>query len=368
MHLATSLPSFRALVAAGESLRRDSSTGNRQVAAVRNLSKASQLVDQPPSPLTPKIPVATIFHEPWWLSAASDGAYEEAVVTSDNKIVGRLPYLRLRKFGWQTALVMPAMTHVLGPSLSLDIPGSKHSRSLRRFTFCRELIAQLPTAAHVWFALHRRETEMLAFNAAGFATTARFTVEIAPNPSDIMWRDMRDKTRNVIRRAQESLTVQTIGDPAIFLEFYEENLRKRGQQNNYDVRIYRNVMAACLERSRGRILFAVDAAGLPQAAIFTAWDEEAEYYLMSTRRPESSNGATSLLIWTALQVAASSGRTFDLDGIDTRKNHTFVTGFGGTIRPRYVVSRTSTSFQVAQSLKTRLAVTPKISWAPTSRG
>jgi hypothetical protein len=367
MQLAASLPLFKALVPAGALLRRGSSTGSRQVAAVPNLSKASHVVDQPSPAPSPKFPVATIFHEPWWLSAASDGAYEEAIVSSDNKIVGRLPYLRLRKFGWQTALVMPAMTHVLGPSLSVDIPGSERSRSLRRFTFCRELIAQLPAAAHVWFALHRQETEILAFKAAGFATTANFTVEIAPNPSPILWREMRDKTRNVIRRAQESLTVQVISDPSIFLGFYEENLRKRGQRNNYDVRVYRNVIAACLDRGRGRILFAVDAAGAPQAAIFTAWDEEAEYYLMSTRRPESGNGATSLLIWTALQVAASSGRTFDLDGIDSRKNHTFVTGFGGTIRPRYIVSRTSTSFQVAQSLKTRLAISPaRFSW-PTNR-
>src|ERR1700744_4662080 len=123
MHLATPLPFLAGLIPAGKFLRRDSSTGSRQAAAVLNLSKASHVVDQPSSAPSPKFPVATIFHEPWWLSAASDGAYEEVVVSSDNKIVGRLPYLRLRKFGWQTALVMPAMTHVLGPSLSLDIPG-----------------------------------------------------------------------------------------------------------------------------------------------------------------------------------------------------------------------------------------------------
>jgi hypothetical protein len=32
-----------------------------------------------------------------------------------------------------------------------------------------------------------------------------------------------------------------------------------------------------------------------------------------------------------------------------------LTGFGGTLRPRFLVSRTSTSFQVAQFLKTKLA-------------
>jgi hypothetical protein len=318
------------------------------IATVHVWPKAAQ-----PRPAT--LPVATIFHEPWWLSAASDGAYEEAVFTADNRIIGRLPYLRQRKIGWQTALVMPTMTHSLGPSLPLDLPGGERSRSLRRFTICSALIAQLPQAGHIWFALHRRETETLAFEAAGFSTGVRFTMEIPPDTPDNLWRAMRDKTRNVIRRSQESLTTQTINDPSLFFDFYEENLRKRGRRNHYDRRMRTNVMAACLEHGRGRIRFAVDATGAPQSAIFTAWDDEAEYYLMSTRAPDSGNGATSLLIWAALQEAASRGRIFDLDGIDSQTNHLLLTGFGGALRPRYLVSRTSTSFQVAQFLKTRAA-------------
>jgi hypothetical protein len=316
---------------------------------------AADIVTRPAKAPPAKLPAATIFHEPWWLAAASDGAYEETIYTAGNKVIGRLPYLRQRKIGWQTALVMPAMTHVLGPSLSLDVNASDQSRSLRRFTICAALIEQLPPAGHIWFALNRHETDSLAFEAAGFSTAVDFTLDIAPNTPEALWRGMRDKTRNVIRRAQERLAVQPIDSPALFLDFYEENLRKRALRNRFDRRIRGNLMAECLERGRGRILFALDAKGDPQAAIFTAWDHEAEYYLMSTRAPESGNGAISLLIWTALQKAAACGRIFDLDGIDSRTNHMLLTGFGGTVRPRYLVSRTSTTFQVAQSVKSRIA-------------
>lgn len=329
-------------------------TTNRKRAGARPQSARSDAPAKPARAPAPKFPVATIFHEPWWLSAASDGAYEEAVHAVDNVVIGRLPYLRQRKIGWQTALVMPTMTHVLGPSLAADVPPGERGRSLRRFTISSALIAQLPRAGHIWFALHRRETETLAFEAAGFSTSVRFTVEIQPDAPDRLWREMRDKTRNVIRRAQESLIPRAIDDPAFFFEFYQENLRQRGIRNHYDLRIRENMVAACLEHGRGRILVASDAAGRPQAAIFTAWDDEAEYYLMSTRAPESGNGAISLLIWTAIQDAAAAGRIFDLDGVDSRTNHMLLTGFGGSLRPRYLVSRTSASFQVAQSLKTRL--------------
>ena len=309
-------------------------------------------------PLPPKAPAATIFHEPWWLSAATDGAYEEAVVTSDAKVVGRLPYLRLRKIGWQTALVMPTLTHVLGPSISANPPGSESSRSLRRFKITRDLIAQLPEAGHIWFALHRGETDTLAFEAAGFSTAVDFTVDIPPDAPDVLWRGMRDKTRNVIRRAQEVLTVRTIAEPGPFLDFYAENLRNRSRQNTLDRRISGNVLAACLEHGRGRIRAALNAAGELQAAIFTVWDDEAEYYLMSTRKAESANGAISLLIWAALQEAASCGRIFDLDGIDAGTNHLLLTGFGGKTRARFLVSRTSTSFQIARTLKSTFARLP----------
>jgi Acetyltransferase (GNAT) domain len=328
-------------------------TLRRSMAAAAIATQAC-ITRDPTEPKETKLPAATIFHEPWWLRAASNDGYEEALFTADGRVVGRLPYLRLRKIGWQTALVMPTMTHVLGPSFAADLPAGERGRSLRRFTVCSALISQLPAAGHIWFTLHRQETETLAFEAAGFSTGVRFTVEIAPSDPAILWRDMRDKTRNVIRRAQESLTVQAIDDPELFLEFYEENLRRRGRRNHYDLQASAQLMTACLQRGRGRLLFAADPAGGLQAAIFTAWDKDAEYYLMSTRTPDSGNGAISLLIWTALQEAASEGRIFDMDGIDSRTNHLLLTGFGGTLRPRYVVSRTSATFRIAQSVKSRL--------------
>ncbi len=344
MSIMTRLPAIRAQHPDQEPPERASATKGRK-------AEATHVAGRPAPVPSRKLPVATIFHEPWWLAAARDGTCEEAVVTADNTVIGRLPYLRQRKIGWQTVVVMPTMTHVLGPSMSPDLPSGTQGRSLRRFKVCSALIAQLPRAGHTWFALHRGETETLAFEAAGFTIGVRFTVEVPPNTPDALWRGMRDKTRNVIRRAQESLTAQAIDDPALFLDFYEENLRRRQRRNKYDRRSCAKVMAACLERGRGRILFAIDAAGNLQSAIFTAWDNEVEYYLMSTRAPDSGNGATSLLIWTALQEAASYGRIFDMDGIDSRTNHMLLTGFGGTLLPRYLVSQSSTGFQIAKSVK-----------------
>jgi hypothetical protein len=303
--------------------------------------------------------VPTVFHEPWWLEIASGGAYREVTVSSNGVIIGRLPYLLSRKISGQTALMMPEMTRVLGPALAPEIVGSDSIRSLRQFTVTRDLIAQLPKASDIWFRLHHGITNTLAFEAAGFSTGVDFTTEIAPDSRETLWRRMRDKTRNVIRRAQECLTVVDWPDPEQFLDFYEANLHERGLRNRYNRQVCARLIAECLVRGAGHLLAATDTTGRPKSGIFTVWDHETEYYLMSTRSLDSPNGATSLLIWTTLQHAALKGLTFNTDGVNSKTNLMLLTGFGGTLRPRYFVWKTSAAFQVARYIKRLL--TP---WLP----
>ena len=234
---------------------------------------------------------------------------------------------------------MPAMTHLLGPAVT----GS----STRQLSITRELLAQLPPASHVWFRLHPGIVSTLAFDSAGFGNGVDFTVRIAPDRADALWERMRDKTRNVIRRAEERLSVVEWRDPGKFLDFYEDNLRARGQRNVYDRRLCAAVIASSVGRGRGRISVAADPGGVPKAAIFTVWDRSIEYYHMSTRATHSTNGATSLLVWNAIRHAAGNDLAFDMDGVNTQTNLSFVTGFGGTIAPRFLVCRSSASFRLA---------------------
>jgi len=43
--------------------------------------------------------VPTVFHEEWWLDAATGGRYSIAEVKAGDKTVGRLPYLVRSRFG-----------------------------------------------------------------------------------------------------------------------------------------------------------------------------------------------------------------------------------------------------------------------------
>jgi Acetyltransferase (GNAT) domain len=292
------------------------------------------------STLTP-----TLFHQEWWLEIASGGAFGIAEVRVSGRTVGRLPYALRRRLGFKT-IYMPPITHVLGPAVE-EGAGGANTRFLNRLMVTRELIRMLPTMV-VRQKLHREMPDTLAFQAEGFKTTVLFTHEIAPAAHEELWKNMRDKTRNVIRRAQESLTVVPLDDVDAFLHFYHQNVISKGRSNLIDRATCRALIAACQQRGCGQILSARGADGALEAAIFIAWDAKIVHYLMSSRARSSHNGAVSLLLWEAMKKASSLGLIFDFDGVANEGAILFYSGFGVKIRPCYNVERGYPTFRVLQ--------------------
>lgn len=300
--------------------------------------------------------VPTVFHEPWWLDAASGGQYEEVTVSSGGRTLGRLPFVRRKRLGF-TICEPPETTHFLGPAVD-EGSGSSESRALRRAEITLELIEKLPSFDHFHQWLHRGIPDALPFVQHGFTVEAVFTYEVAPGPEQAIWRNMRDKTRNVIRRAQEQTELVDL-DPGGFSALYDANLQRKGQSFNKMIKSNsHSVFEAALSRGRGRLLAARDEAGTLLAAIFYAWDESVTYYMLTTRAPGTHNGVVSRLIWEAMRESAAHGRIFDLGGIGTSGSVLFYIGFGGEVRTRYVVERMNPVYGAMRSslLKSREVV------------
>jgi hypothetical protein len=283
---------------------------------------------------TPDLLAPTIFHESWWLETATDRRYSVAEVSAGGKTVGKLPYLLTRRKGL-SHIVMPTLTHFLGPAV-LEGEGSSNTRFLRRLNITRELIAKLPRAISYEIKCHAGVPDVIAFQAENFVTTVQFTHEVHPLPERELWKRMRDKTRNVIRRAQEQYDVVTLDDSQAFIDFYARNLRSTSY---LDLSVCARIIQSCLSRQRGRILAARNHKGELAAANFCAWDAKSAYYLMSTRTDSSGNGAGSLLVWKAILEATSRNLVFDMDGLASEGGILFFAGFGAEVRPRYVAER-----------------------------
>src|SRR5215217_5045152 len=141
--------------------------------------------------------IPTIFHEPWWLEAATAGQIEEVTVESGGRTVGRLPFVRKKKLGL-VSCVLPEVTPFLGPAVDEGF-GGMVSRTLRRHQVTRDLIEKLPAFNNFFQLLHRDVPDALPFLQHGFTVEPHFTFEVPPAPEAAIWRNMRDKARNVIR-------------------------------------------------------------------------------------------------------------------------------------------------------------------------
>ena len=305
---------------------------------------------RPPAANDPAIhPLApTVFHEAWWLDVVTRGSWQAAQAHHEGRRVGFLPYVLSRRRGFP-ASVMPMLTHLLGPVVD-EGEGAPKTRWLRRQGILDDLIAQLPRVALFSQTCHPETTDVLAFQARGYESFVQFTAEIAPDAEAVLWSQLRDKTRNVIRRAQEQCTVDALADPQEFARFYAANLALAHEHSYVDVTLFAPLFEAAAARRQVRLLGARAGDGRLLAAVFYVWDRRRLWYFLSSRDARAaSNGVVSLLVWRGIQMAAERRLVFDFDGIASEGAARFYSGFGPQLRPRFAVYRRSIPFALCTS-------------------
>lgn len=295
----------------------------------------------------------TVFQQEWWLDCVTDGHYDVISVKSGNVIQGWLPYVTRRRWGYLVS-EMPFLTHTLGPVI-LPSTGSETSEFLRHNAITRELLDQLPKLAHFRQVLSPADTGALGFVECGCHMKVQFTFIADCADTGNIWKRMRDKTRNLIRRSEEKNTVQQDVDAKAFLRFYADNCRERNDLNHYDDPRTQRVLHQSIERDQGRIYLARDrATGAASAGIAVVWDSRYMYFLMSTRHTKADSGAVSLLLWTAMQEAQRRCLNFDFDGVSTSGTYRFLSGFGGTLARRHVAEKFDPVYHALDKLRARL--------------
>jgi hypothetical protein len=300
--------------------------------------KAEALVAPTRAPRPQASSSQTIFHEPWWLDAVAPGEWDAVSLQEDGRTLAWWPYAVTRHRGFRVSR-MPALAHLLGPVFH-DANVSPRNRWLRRIDAVAELAQRLPRVSAFSQTCHPGITDALAFQSAGFGCATQFTAEIARGDAQDTWKRMRDKTRNVIRRATDVLAVEQLADVDEFVRFYGDNLAGGGKKAYYEPHRVRASYEAASQRGQASIQVARSEKGELAAAVYYVWDDDRLWYFLSSRAPDrGGNGAVSLLLWHGIQHAARTGRIFDLDGIAGAGAARFYAGFGADIRPRFAIQR-----------------------------
>jgi Acetyltransferase (GNAT) domain len=292
----------------------------------------------------------TIFHEKWWLDAVAPGSWREVVCIRGGQVVGSLPFEELSHGGLKVC-AMPQATHVLGPMLEIR-PGKAESlaRSTQSITDC--LLQQVGKYHHVEMTLDTGYADITPFLHAGFEVKLEPTLLLdCKAPLTELWAGLRDKARNVIRRAREQLTIQCIKDVSQFTRFYEENLED--DEPYFSLAASATATAAACDHKRGKIVAATSADGVAHAMVVFLWDDHRVYYYHSSRKKNLAHvGAVSLLLWTGIELAHSRGLWFDFDaGLTKLSRYKFLIAFGGEIANRYEVTRSTRIYRVQHGIR-----------------
>jgi hypothetical protein len=292
----------------------------------------------------------SIFHEDWWLDALAPGTWREVTCTRGGSTVGYLRFLE-RLEGGVKICAMPEITRFLGPVVAPQ-SGKTEARIRSTHLIITRLLEQIAGYDHVQMTLDTGFRDLAPFMACGYDVGVQPTLLLdCSRPMDELWDGLRDKTKNVIRRAREHLTVYESVDVERFVDFYRSNLQ--GAESYFNLSWIAPAFAAAHARQQCKILTAIDSSCLTHAKVFLLWDDRYVHYFLSTRDPTVAHlGAVSLLLWTGIELAQSRGLCFDFDGgIATDARFRFAAAFGGDLANRFEITRSTYRYRVQHTLR-----------------
>jgi hypothetical protein len=289
----------------------------------------------------------SLFDEPWWLTAVAPGQWSAVEIERDGHVIARLPYVVHRRLG-MTIVTMPPLTARLGPWLAPS--NAKPANQLgQQKDLMTELIQRLPRHHYFLQDFHYSVTNWLPFHWQGFEQTTRYSYVLEDlRDMESVWSGLLVNIRTDIRKAQKQLRVRTDLGLDRFLEISALTFSRQGKKHPYPRDLVERVDAACAARAGRRMFFAEDARGRIHAAIYVIWDSRSAYYLMGGGDPALRNsGATSLVLWEAINFAATVTQQFDFEGSMLEPVERFFRAFGARQVQYFRVTRVGRLMRLA---------------------
>ena len=292
-----------------------------------------------------------IFHSPWWLDTVAPGAWREASVCEGGVTRARWPYVVQRQRGL-TRLTAPPLTPRLGPLIeSGETKLSKRLGQHKELLFT--LVDQLPTHDQFLQNLHPELEYWLPLSWRGFTQTTLYSYTLEDlSDLETIRSGFSKGVRSDINKAGRSLTVRRNQGTSDLYDALATTLLATRKRMPFSSEMLQRTYQACLERNQGQIFSAHDKAGQFVAGLFLVWDEQTAYYLLAGAKQEArGTGAQSLLLWEAIQFAATVARQFDFEGSQIASIEQFFRGFGGRPVPYSHVERRSRRMNALLSLR-----------------
>lgn len=276
-------------------------------------------------------PQGTLFTRAWWLLAAAPQA-EALLLRQGPRIHAALPLIPTgsRRFG--RAILSPVNGPLLAPPTS-----TRHvTRLSAELDVLGELAAAIPPFEAMELDWHPSLTHWLPFRWAGFQQTTRYTYQL-PDLHDLkgVFSETRSNIRTDIRKAQRAgVHVLETSDLDRFLRLSRLTFERQGLSWPLGTPTVRRLLETAHRRGAAEVLVATGADGADHAGAVLVFDERLTWYLAGGGDPDRrSSGATSLVVWSAIERAAARGTGFDFEGSQIQAIERFFRAFGAHAVP-----------------------------------
>lgn len=282
-----------------------------------------------------------VFFQPWWLNIVSKH-WDIALAHSNEIITGVWPFSIDKKLGLKLVR-NPLLTPYMGPVFFYP----EHLSAEQKVSFERNSFQQLWQQIPGWDSFDLEAnlsfTNHELLSQKGFETTDHITYEIdLHQPEETLFSAFHTNHRNLIKQAaQHNKIAEGTACLPKLLALHKETFSRKKKPYPFHAGMIESLATESLRFEAGNLFATIDEQDHITACIFTVWDREKMYLLLSTVDLEQAHpGAVRLLIWHAIKTARDKGlKIFDFEGSMDPGIAAFFRRFGGERKTYLCASR-----------------------------
>ena len=293
----------------------------------------------------PEIP---LFMQAWWLDAVcapENKTWNVLLYEENGKIVGVMPYLLFKKWGFKVILP-PFYTKHSGIWIDYPQDMKLHTRYSFEKRVLDNLIDQLEALKVSFFSqsFHHSFTNWQPFYWRGFKQTTRYTYQIKDLSNLEKVLNSFDYSKRARITNEKQFFVDFSLTPEKFYDFHKRTLLQRNSKIEYSEKFFVSIYNAAKNRNQGQIIALKDENDKLHSAIFLVWDKNSAYNLITSIDLESKSGtASTKMFWEAIKFVSDKTKVFDFEGSMIKSVAQSFQQFGAEQVPYFYIEKCSSS-------------------------
>ncbi|MDR1181087.1 MAG: GNAT family N-acetyltransferase [Bacteroidales bacterium] len=259
-----------------------------------------------------------LFLQKWWMDAVCAGKEWDVFLYEENSEVKAVfVFHYIKRYGFKFIL-QPQLTQYNGIWINYPphIPDHK-KRSLEK-KIIYFFIGRLDAEKYIYYeqAFHYSFVNWLPFYWKGYTQTTRYTYQLKDlSDMEQCFAQFSSSKQRQIRKAEKELIVDFDCSEEEFYRELTDNLHLQNKKFVCSKQLFLHVYQACVSRKQGKIIAIRNQDRQLYAAAFVVWDSASAYLLLYTIHPHyRSSGASSRMVWEAIQFVSDKVAIFDFEG------------------------------------------------------